>query len=495
MMHEVDFLGRYLPEFGQLTCLVQHEFFHRYTADEHTLVCIEKLDAATRHRGSETASLSELFEKLDDPFVLYLALLLHDTGKGVGARPHSEASALFAQGVAARLQLSSEQRRSLILLVDHHLTLSNMAQQRNLDDPETVIEFAQHREVAEESRCADAAHARRWPGHERGCLVGLEGIARLAALSRDLAISAGPGGVLSSRRKSSANVSTTPSPRSSAPDFAERSKRISSSCRTIISGPSTSKKSLRTSSSSAASWRTSTCATSPPPLPAIRWEALPEQGHSIVSICTWDRQQLARQNRRLVRGRPGQYSERGHLHPRRQRRARRFSGVRQEIAGGDRPARNRDLSKPSCAARWQGEPSISHRSSQTRRAEARNARPEMDFPTRITIENKSHPTYTLIQIQTPDRLGLLYDLLACLGEEQRLHRALAHQHRERARRSTPSMWPTPATRGKITDAKRIDQLQQRTAPGRRGARAPNDESLQSLRCRNGWCVYLPLPLL
>jgi [protein-PII] uridylyltransferase len=64
-----------------------------------------------------------LFEQLADPLVLYLALLLHDSGKAVG-RPHSEASALFAQRVAARLQLSSEQRKSLIRLVDHHLTLS-----------------------------------------------------------------------------------------------------------------------------------------------------------------------------------------------------------------------------------------------------------------------------------------------------------------------------------------------------------------------------------
>ena len=54
--------------------------------------------------------------------------------------------------------------------------------------------------------------------------------------------------------------------------------------------------------------------------------------------------------------------------------------------------------------------------------------PEIDFPTRIIIENKSHPTSTLIQVETPDRLGLLYDLVACLGAEQRLHRALAHQH-------------------------------------------------------------------
>src|SRR6184192_933477 len=142
MMHRVDFLGRYIPEFGQLTCLVQHEFLHRYTDDEHTLVCIDKLDALTQTNDPKLVPYRKIFEKLEDPFVLYLALLLHDSGKAVGARPHSEASALFAQRVAARLQLSSEQRKSLILLVDHHLTLSMIAQQRNLDDPATVAELA-----------------------------------------------------------------------------------------------------------------------------------------------------------------------------------------------------------------------------------------------------------------------------------------------------------------------------------------------------------------
>src|SRR3984893_16503893 len=142
MMHRADFLGGYIPEFGQLTCLVQHEFFHRYNVYERTLVCIDKLDELARTANAKFLGYRKLFEELEEPSVLYLALLLHDTGKAVRARPHSEASAVFAQRVASRLHLSPEQRKSLILLVDHHVTLSNIAQQRNLDDPATVVELA-----------------------------------------------------------------------------------------------------------------------------------------------------------------------------------------------------------------------------------------------------------------------------------------------------------------------------------------------------------------
>src|SRR5260221_2379103 len=141
-MHDAGVLGRYLPEFGALFCLVQHEFFHRYTTDEHTLVCIEKLDALLSSGDARLAEYRKLFEELEDPAILYLAILLHDTGKATGARHHAEASALFAQKVAARLQLSPERRSRLILLVDHHLTLSEMAQRRNVEDPATVAAFA-----------------------------------------------------------------------------------------------------------------------------------------------------------------------------------------------------------------------------------------------------------------------------------------------------------------------------------------------------------------
>lgn len=142
LMHRVDFLGNYMPEFGSLTALVQHEFFHRYAADEHTLVCIEKLDGILDNEDPKFRGYSELFKNMEDSFLLYLALLLHDTGKAANVRSHSDVSAMNAQTVSKRLNLTMAQRQVLIFLVDCHDELAKTALTQDLDDMATIEAFA-----------------------------------------------------------------------------------------------------------------------------------------------------------------------------------------------------------------------------------------------------------------------------------------------------------------------------------------------------------------
>ncbi len=141
-MHRVGFLGKYVPEFGALDCLVQHEFFHRFTADEHTLRCIETLDSLTDDSDPRYAVYTKLFHELGDASMMYLALLLHDTGRAENVRYHTDASTDLAQRVGRRLLLSGAQRKLLLFLVDNHLTLWRTATSKNLEDAETIAEFA-----------------------------------------------------------------------------------------------------------------------------------------------------------------------------------------------------------------------------------------------------------------------------------------------------------------------------------------------------------------
>jgi [protein-PII] uridylyltransferase len=141
-MHRVGFLGRYLPEFGELTDLVQHEFFHRYTADEHTLKCLERLDELSDNKNPKLAFHQKLFHDLEDPFVLYAALLMHDTGRAEGVRKHADASTELADQVCRRLQVPDTRRNELLFLVDNHLLFWHTATTRNLEDPEVIAGFA-----------------------------------------------------------------------------------------------------------------------------------------------------------------------------------------------------------------------------------------------------------------------------------------------------------------------------------------------------------------
>lgn len=148
-MHEVDFLGKYLPEFGKLTCLVQHEFYHQYAADEHTLMCVEQLDRIWEAKAPPYQAYAPLFQSLDRPFLLYLALLLHDTGKANGRGDHSEIGARKARQAARRLGLDSPATKLLCLLIKHHLLMANVSQRRDLDDPAVIRQFAGQVETPE----------------------------------------------------------------------------------------------------------------------------------------------------------------------------------------------------------------------------------------------------------------------------------------------------------------------------------------------------------
>jgi [protein-PII] uridylyltransferase len=141
-MHRVGFLGRYMPEFGALTCLVQHEFFHRYTADEHTLRTLDKLDELSGPPNPSVALYQQLFHELHQPAILYLALLLHDAGRAANAKAHDAESTVMADAVCRRLQIKSERRKLLLFLVDNHLLMYRTATTTNLDDPKVINEFA-----------------------------------------------------------------------------------------------------------------------------------------------------------------------------------------------------------------------------------------------------------------------------------------------------------------------------------------------------------------
>ena len=141
-MHRAGILGRYLPEFGALDCLVQHEFFHRYTADEHTLRCIDQLDMLIGETNPRREIYRRLFHEIEDPYGLYLAVILHDTGRAENVREHIDGSAMLAARLCNRLQIQGARRTLIMFLVDNHLTFWRTATTKNLDDAEVIAEFA-----------------------------------------------------------------------------------------------------------------------------------------------------------------------------------------------------------------------------------------------------------------------------------------------------------------------------------------------------------------
>ena len=141
-MNELGVLAAFIPEFEPIVAMMQFNMYHSYTVDEHTIQTISHLAAIERGELIEELPVaSGILAKGLNRKVLYVALLLHDIGKG---RPedHSVLGAKIAREVAPRLGLKPREVETVEWLVRHHLLMSDMAQKRDIADPRTVRDFA-----------------------------------------------------------------------------------------------------------------------------------------------------------------------------------------------------------------------------------------------------------------------------------------------------------------------------------------------------------------
>ncbi len=141
-MHRAGVLGAVIPEFGNLYARVLHDLYHIYTVDRHSLVAVRELERLQAGEFRATAELlTEVAHELDVLPMVFLALVLHDIGKGHG-HDHHERGAALAGEVCRRLGLNGEETDLVVFLVREHLAMSHVAHKGDIDDERTVADFA-----------------------------------------------------------------------------------------------------------------------------------------------------------------------------------------------------------------------------------------------------------------------------------------------------------------------------------------------------------------
>lgn len=140
-MNEAGVLGRFVTSFGRVVAQTQHDMYHVYTVDEHTIFAIGLLSRIEKGElGEELPLATEIVHEVLSRKVLYLATFLHDIGKGRGGN-HSEIGARIARRLAPRLGYTAEETETVAWLVEHHLLCSGTAFNRDISDPQTIQNF------------------------------------------------------------------------------------------------------------------------------------------------------------------------------------------------------------------------------------------------------------------------------------------------------------------------------------------------------------------
>ena len=149
-MSRYGILGRYLPEFGRIEGQMQHDLFHVYTVDQHILMVLRNLRRFTMSdMAHEFPLCSQLMSGFERHWLLYVAALYHDIAKGRGG-DHSVLGSRDARRFCSRHELSRKDTALVAFLVEHHLTMSSVAQKQDVHDPGVVSAFA--RLVGDERR-------------------------------------------------------------------------------------------------------------------------------------------------------------------------------------------------------------------------------------------------------------------------------------------------------------------------------------------------------
>mgnify|MGYP005811414219 CR=1 FL=1 len=140
-MHAVGWLGQLVPEFQLVDALVIRDFYHRYTVDEHTFTAIDNLHRLPQRTNEWEKKFAQLLLLVEQSETLYLALLLHDLGKGMPGHEHTTGSSVLARAALSRLGISDEICEEVLFLIENHLEMS-AAMRRDIFDPENIKAFA-----------------------------------------------------------------------------------------------------------------------------------------------------------------------------------------------------------------------------------------------------------------------------------------------------------------------------------------------------------------
>ncbi len=417
-MHRVGFLGRYLPEFGQLTDLVQHEFFHRYSADEHTLRCIDILDGLILSEDPRMQTFRRIFQNIEDPVALYVALLMHDTGRSENVQHHEDASVILAGQVCRRLGFRGDRMRLILFLVDHHLSFWRTATTTDINDLHTITQFA---ETVKSASWLDALYLftyvdskgtndEAWTDWKASLMAQLHRrtsgffadrigfcdtfVRPLAELKHETYSRLS----VSYHREIDALFSTTPERYFHHRNVTSIVRHVRLFRRFLLRLRKPSNESL---------------------VPVLRWEARPNEGYSLLEVAGWNRRYLlakiagalASENLNILSA--DLYSRSDDL----------VLNIFRICTQDFRPVtdtmvidRIDDLLTQGFLTYGTGEQFRSLIDSRRTLADIPEGLADFVIPKRVFLSNELDPSSTVIEIQTPDRLGLLYDLFTQLGK-------------------------------------------------------------------------------